>query len=82
MRHVNEALAIPLQERIPTSQRCVTVTAYNARKRTKPRTQLYVAGTKLVDNLILNVSPGEHPWSRGNIAKALPKVSASPLVGR
>jgi hypothetical protein len=82
MRHVNAALAIPLQERIPASQHCVTGTAYNARKRTKPRTQLYVAGTKLVDNLILNVSPGEHARGRGNIAEDLPKVVASPLVGR
>ena len=69
MRHVNATLAIPLQERIPASQHCVTGTAYNARKRTKPRTQLSVAGIKLVDNLILNVSPGEHqgaegPWPR------------------
>jgi hypothetical protein len=82
MRHVNAAQAIPLQERIPTSQHCVMGTAYNARKRTKPQTQLSVAGTKLVDNLILNVSPGEHVRGRGNRAEALPKVSASLLVGR
>ena len=80
MKHVNATLAIPLQEWIPASQHCVTGTAYNVRKRTKPRTQLSVAGTKLVDNLILNVSPGEHPRGRGNMAEALPKVPTSPLV--
>jgi hypothetical protein len=82
MRRVNAVLAVQLQERIPASRNCVTGTAYNARKRSKHRTQLYVAGIKLGDNLILNVSLGEHARGRGNIAKALPKDLASPLVGR
>lgn len=82
MRRVNAVLAVQLQERIPASQHCVTGTAYNARKRSNLRTQLYVAGIKLGDNLVLNVSLGEHASGEGNIAEALPTVLVRPLVGR
>jgi hypothetical protein len=82
MRNVNAVLSIPRRERILTNQHCVTGTAYNACKRTKPRAQLHAPDTKLVDNLILNVFSGEHPWSRGNIAEAVPMVSAILPVGR
>ena len=56
-------------------------TAYNARKRSNLRTQLYVAGIKLGDNLILNVSLGEHASGEGNIAEALPTVLVRPRLG-
>ena len=82
MRRVNAVLAVQLQERIPASQHCVTGTAYTARKRSNLRTQLYVAGIKLGDNLILNVSLGEHASGEGNIAEALPTVLVRPLVER
>jgi hypothetical protein len=78
MKHLNAALAIPLQERVPTSRHRVTGIAYDTRKPIKPQSLVYIAGTKL----ILKVSRGEHARGRGNIAEALPNVSASSLVRR